>query len=125
MCCCPPEAGSAVCELPLHNLQRPLRAAHACPLCGERGKPVQGQTVKSLLSVSLREVQDIEHLFCKTQTCPVVYFSPDGEQTFTVAQIRERVFQKEPDGEGILSVTASDIRSANCALLHRNRAGLS
>jgi hypothetical protein len=66
------------------------------------GKPVQGQTVKTLLSVSLREVQNVEYHFCKSQTCPVVYFSPEGEQTFTVEQVREQVYQKEPDRHSVL-----------------------
>lgn len=100
-CCCPPEAGRAVCDLPAKNFQRQPRPTNACPDCGVRGKAVQGQTVKALLSVSLREVQDVEYLFCKTQTCPVVYFSPEGEQTFSVEQVRERVYQKEPDREGV------------------------
>lgn len=100
-CCCTPEAGNAVCELPAQNFQRPPRALHACPVCGEKGKPVHGQTVKALLSVSLREVQDVEYLFCKTQACPVVYFSTSGEQTFTVEQVRERVYQKEPDRDEV------------------------
>lgn len=117
-CCCPPEAGNAVCELPAQNFQRSPRAAHACPICGERGKPVQGQTVKALLSVSLRAVQSVEYLFCKTQTCPVVYFSPDGEQTFTVEQVRERVYQKEPDNEDVFVCycfrhTVGELRAAS------------
>jgi hypothetical protein len=90
----------------------------ACPICGKRGKPVQGQTVNALLSESLRAVQAVEYLFCKTRTCPVVYFSPDGEQTFTVEQVRERVYQKEPDGEDVFVCycfrhTVGDIRSAS------------
>ena len=100
-CCCPPEAGNAVCELPAQNFQRPFRASQACPVCGEKGKPVQGQTVKALLSVSLRDVQDVEYLFCKTQTCPVVYFSPVSKKTFTVEQVRERVYQKESDRDEV------------------------
>jgi len=117
-CCCPPEAGNAVCELPAQNFQRLPRATNACPVCGEKGKPVQGQTVKAFLSVSLREVQDVEYLFCKTQTCPVVYFSPDGEQTFTVEQVREQVYQKEPDAEEVFVCycfrhTVGDIRAAS------------
>jgi hypothetical protein len=117
-CCCPSEAGNAVCELPAQNFQRPPHVTNACPVCGEKGKPVQGQTVKALLSVSLREVQDGEYLFCKTQTCPVVYFSPDGEQTFTVEQVRERVYQKEPDAEEVFVCycfrhTVGDIRAAS------------
>lgn len=117
-CCCPPNAGNAVCELPAQNFQRPPRATNACPVCGMRGKPVQGQTVKALLSVSLREVQDVEYLFCKTQTCPVVYFSPDGEQIFSVEQVRERVYQKEPDGDNVFICycfrhIVGDIRAAS------------
>lgn len=100
-CCCPPEAGNAVCDLPAQSVQRPLRGMNVCPICGVKGKPVQGQTIKALLSVSLRSVQDIEYLFCRTQTCPVVYFSLDGEQTFTVAQVRERVYQKEPNSDDV------------------------
>ena len=106
-CCCPPEAGNAVCDLPAQNVQPDDLQPHisrdmrACPVCGVRGKPVQGQTVKALLSVSLREVQQIEYLFCKTQACPVVYFSHDGAQTFTVEHIRECVYQKEPDNDEV------------------------
>jgi len=116
--CCPPEAENAVCELPAQNFQRPTRATNACPVCREKGKPVQRQTVKALLSVSLREVQGVEYLFCKTQTCPVVYFSPDGEQTFTAEQVRERVYQKEPDAEEVFVCycfrhTVGDIRAAS------------
>ena len=117
-CCCPSEAGNAVCELPAQNFQRPPRATHACPDCGMRAKPVQGQTDKALLSVSLREVHDVEYLFCKTQTCPVVYFSLDGEQIFTVEQVRERVYQKEPDSDDVFACycfrhTVGELRAAS------------
>ncbi len=62
-------------------------------------------------------MQDVEYLFCKTQTCPVVYFSPDGKQTFTVDQVRERVYQKEPDGEDVFACycfrhTVGELRAA-------------
>lgn len=117
-CCCPPEAGSAVCELPAQGFQRPARAANVCPACGKTGKPVQGQTVKALLAVSLREVRDAEYLFCRTQTCPVVYFSPDGERTFTVEEVRERVYPKEPDADGVFVCycfrhTVGELRAAS------------
>lgn len=117
-CCCPPEAGSAACDLPAQNFQRPARAAKACPECGKTGKPVQGQTVKSLLAVTLRDVRDVEYLFCRTRTCPVVYFSPEGEQTFTVKEMRERVYQKEPDAEDVFVCycfrhTVGDVRAAS------------
>src|SRR5690349_16792291 len=89
-CCCPPEAGNAVCDLAAQKLQRPAGEVNACPKCGKSGKPVEGQTVNSLLGVSLREVKEGPYLFCRTQSCPVVYFSSDGEQVFTVEQVRER-----------------------------------
>src|SRR5215207_11279514 len=95
-CCCPPEAGNIVCDLPAENFQRPRRAVNACPRCSKIGKPVQGQTVKALLSVSLRQVQEVQYLFCRTQTCLVAYFSADGAESFTVQQVRERIYQKEP-----------------------------
>lgn len=100
-CSCPPGAGNAVCELLAQEFQRPVRVAHTCPQCGKTGKAVQVQTVKALLSMSLRAARDVEYLFCRTQTCPVVYFSPDGEQTFTAGQVRERVYQKEPDADDV------------------------
>lgn len=117
-CSCPPEAGNAVCELPAQGFQRPARAARACPECGQTGKPVQGQTVKALLAVSLREVRDVEYLFCRTQTCPVVYFSPGGEQTFTAEQVRERVYQKEPEADDVFVCycfrhTVDEVRAAS------------
>jgi Zinc binding domain len=100
-CCCPSEAGNNVCDLPAENFQRPPREVNTCPTCRKIGKPVHGQTVKSLLLVSLRQVQDKQYLFCRTQTCPVVYFSADGAQSFTAEQVRERVYQKEPQTEDI------------------------
>ncbi len=133
-CCSQPSAGSATCELPAPTLQRPTRVTTACPVCGEKGKPVQGQTVKALLSVSLRQVrQDVEYLFCHTQTCPVVYFSRDGAQAFTVAQIRERVYQKEPDADEVFVCycfrhTVGEMRSATpdarLAILNDINAGI-
>ena len=117
-CCCPPEAGNAACELPSRDYQRQPRLANACPVCGEKGRPVQGQTVKALLSASLRAVQDVEYLYCKTRGCPAVYFSRDGEQTFTVEQVRERVYHKEPDAAEVFVCycfrhTVGDLRAAS------------
>jgi hypothetical protein len=100
-CLCPPEAGNTVCDLPAQNFRYPLSAKSSCPECGKSGKPIQEQTVKSLLSVSLRQRQVVKYFFCRTQTCPVVYFSSDGEQTFRVEQVRERVYQKEPEAEDV------------------------
>ena len=117
-CCCPPETGNSVCDLPAQDFQPAAHTFNTCPECGKVGKSVQGQTVKALLSVSLQGVQDVQYLFCLTQDCPVVYFSADGEQTFTVDQVRERVYQKKPEAEDILICycfrhTVGDLRVAS------------
>jgi len=96
-CCRVPEAGSAVCEQPAPGLPRPNIKPGRCPTCGERGKPIQGHTIKSLLAIRLRAVQDVPYFFCRNRDCPVVYFSEKSQQHFTTADLRERVYQKEPD----------------------------
>lgn len=72
-----------------------------CPQSGSKGKRVDGATVKAMLAVSLTEVRDTSYFFCKDADCPVVYFSEDGAQIFTIDQLRERVYQKEPDSDDV------------------------
>jgi hypothetical protein len=73
-----------------------------CPACGTKGHRVDGATVKSLLAISLREVREIAYRFCANKDCDVVYYSDDGSQTFTTAQVRARVYQKEPEADDVL-----------------------
>ncbi len=54
-CCDVEKAGASFCELPSVRV-RPMREKVACPQCGQLGKPVPGQTVRSLVAVSLRMV---------------------------------------------------------------------
>lgn len=78
----------------------------ACPSCGKKGKSVDTGTVKALLSVSLHAVSEISpYRFCRTADCPVVYYDETGG-TFTEAQVRERVHQKNP--------TATDVFVCYC-----------
>ena len=117
-CCSVPSAGCDTCELPSPSVKRSVFVVSACPVCNEKGKPVRGQTIKALLSVTLRQMQNTEYLFCKTQTCPVVYFSSHGEQTFTAEQVRERVYQKAPDANDVFVCycfkhTVGEIRNAS------------
>ena len=110
-CCRVPEAGSAVCDQPAPGLVRPSVAPGQCPVCGLRGKPVQGQTVKSLLAISLRAVRDRQYYFCRSRDCPVVYFSDDGQQQFEMRDLRERVYQKEPDAGQVQVCYCFDYRA--------------
>jgi hypothetical protein len=117
-CCSQPSAGSAVCELPSVTVQRKSHLEAFCPECKQKGKVVQGQTVKALVAVSLCSIQETEYYFCRTQSCPVVYYSADGKSTFTTSQLRERVYQKEPSADEVLVCycfkhTVADIRNAS------------
>ena len=99
-CCAIPSAGSAVCESPVAQA-RPKREKPPCPRCGQAGKPVEGQTVRALVALSLRSVPLGSYLFCRTRDCPVVYFSQDHETVVLKSEMRERVYQKEPDSADV------------------------
>jgi len=114
-CCAQPSAGSAVCELTSVTVSHP---ESLCPECQQKGKVVQGQTVKALLSVSLRSVLNTDYYFCRTQFCPIVYYSSDGRSDFTTSQLREHVYQKEPTTDDVYVCycfrhTVADIRTAS------------
>jgi hypothetical protein len=96
--------------------QAHLSAEIRCPMCGQKGKSVDGATVKCLLAISLRAVRDVPYRFCRTPGCSIVYFSENGDQVFTTAEVRERVFQKEPDADDVFvcycfRYTPGDIRA--------------
>ncbi|MDB5082631.1 MAG: hypothetical protein JWP00_4555 [Chloroflexi bacterium] len=108
-------------------------ATGRCPVSGKPGKAVQIQTVKALLKVSLRSVRNTEHFFCADKDCPVVYFTADGTQTFRVDELRERVYQKEPDNLEVpvcycFQHTSGNIRAATAdhrqAILADIKAGI-
>ena len=114
-CCAPSKTIRA--DLDAQSIQLVVRATNECPTCGQRAKPVPGQTVRAMLAVSLRQVRETEYFFCRTGDCPVVYFSADGAQTFSTDDVRERVFQKEPDADDVFVCycfqhTVGDVRAA-------------
>ena len=94
-CGCPPEAGKNSCDLPGNNSQ--IQINSICPLCGKKGKAVGTQTVKALVSISLRDVDETQYFFCRRQDCKAVYFSVEPSRVFTTDQVREQVYQKEVD----------------------------
>lgn len=85
---------------PLEDVRPVAIGMEACPACGKKGKKVDTQTVKAMLNVSLEAIRPAPYRFCRTESCPVVYFSADG-QTFNEADLRERVHQKHPDAEDV------------------------
>ena len=93
--CCPPEGDATTCEAPA-ALEKAL-----CPSCHQPGKPVDGITLKAMLAVPLTELSAAEYRFCRTPSCPTVYYNVDGRQQFVEADLRERVYQKHPDADDI------------------------
>jgi hypothetical protein len=59
-------------------------------------------TLKALLALPLTQVVHSAYRFCPDPNCPTVYYSADGEQLFTESHLRERVYQKHPDDDGLL-----------------------
>ena len=84
-----------------------------CPRCCRRGRGVDEITPKALLRPdALERRQAVEHRFCATPDCPVVYFG-DGE-VFYREDMVVPVFQKEPAGSRTVcycfAETEGDIR---------------
>lgn len=76
--------------------------ARGCLVCGQRGAPVQLQTVKALLTeTALRRVQQTHYRFCGNPTCGVVYFGDAGDR-FDTDDVRVPVWQKKPFGARLL-----------------------
>ncbi len=73
-----------------------------CPDCGSAGKAVQMQTVRVMVAISLREVCGQRYLFCVTPACAVVYYEVASGACFTQEQLREPVYQKQPERDDSL-----------------------
>jgi hypothetical protein len=68
----------------------------SCPSCGVVSKKVKNITLKSMLKpASLESLDaDLEHYFCTTTDCEVVYF--DSEQkSYAKSDIKVSVYQKD------------------------------
>jgi hypothetical protein len=76
--------------------------SNLCSQCRSKGTKIDNATIKSLISVSLHRVEDIKHFFCANPNCSVVYFAEDGSETFYSDELRERVYQKEPNANDVL-----------------------
>ena len=93
--CCPPEGDATTCEAPA-TLEKAL-----CPSCRQPGKSIDDITLKAMLAVPLTKLSAVGYHFCRTPSCPTVYYSVDGEQQFVEADLRERVHQKHPEADDV------------------------
>lgn len=117
-CSLPVDEKGFLIELPEEDMQIPTRAKNACPNCGRTGKAVDTATIKSMLSVSLNQIKETAYFFCQNPDCPIVYFSSDGIQSFSKDDIRERVYQKEPEADNVFVCycfrhTVGEVRTAS------------
>lgn len=109
------------CALPPEAEQNKLLAEGAtCRACGAKGKTVPLETVKVMAVVSLRCLRSQPYRFCRTSHCPVVYFSIDGMHVLTIDQVRERVYQKEPNEKDVpvcycFHYSVGDVQNATLA----------
>lgn len=87
-CQCLSEAGVNACELKVRA------SPPVCPTNHQPGKPVETLTVKALLALPLTRLLPQAYYFCWAPDCPTVYYSEDGAQRFTEADLREKVYQK-------------------------------
>ena len=97
---------SCGCSLPKENIHSGIKlnitsVAEACPTNGVVGKNVDMQIVKAMLSIPLNILTAESYRFCADPDCPTVYYSEDGQQVFTEADLRERVYQKHAEDEEI------------------------
>ena len=73
-----------------------------CPLCAVRGASVELRAVKALLTeAALARLENVSHRFCRTSSCPAVYYDENGS-FYLREDVRVRVWQKEPEGNRIL-----------------------
>ena len=92
-CCSTNGISQTSCEMPTVMIG-------TCPACGTRGKKVGLETVKAMLSVSLRGLDpSTPYHFCRSAECEVVYFA--GQERFTTDEVRVPVHQKHPHSKDV------------------------
>ena len=64
----------------------------ACPSCRCPGQAVAALTVKAMLRAEhAGEARDVAYYFCRTPSCPIVYYAPGWPQTFNCEDLTVRV----------------------------------
>src|SRR6185369_17708559 len=88
-----------------------------CPTNQQPGQKLDALTLKALLAVPLTAVApEAAYRFCAAPDCPTVYYRADGQQVFSEADLRERVYQKHAgDPHSVVcycfGFTVADIRA--------------
>ena len=89
----------ACCEIPRHGkvkLSEENQINPNCPRCTNKGQAVELVTLRHHIKPPVNlEVTDGSYLFCRTPTCPVVYFSNKEDRIFEKKDVRYRIGLKE------------------------------
>lgn len=69
-----------------------------CRRCAGQGRPVSRKTILLMLKPELLDTaMSANYSFCPARDCPVVYFEDEGDNQFTVDDLRIRVGLKVKD----------------------------
>ena len=114
-----------------------------CPSCGRQGRPVSRATVGALarLEVEASRLAAKHYQFCKTPTCPVVYFAPESVR-IERDDVRVGVHQKDNgpgvplcycfgytrarlvgEGKGAVAFVGAEVKARRCACDVKNPSG--
>ncbi len=87
--CCSVTPGDAAGSLQI-TVKAPL--PETCPNCRNAGRTVERRTVFQVLKPDLfGRLENREFYFCQATSCPVVYYSTDGEVEFSTEDLRVKV----------------------------------
>jgi hypothetical protein len=78
------------------------RRSTRCPGCASQGHAVAIETVRALVTISLRSLELDGYRFCPTLTCLIVYYGGENGPPITVDLLRELVYQKAADQDQVL-----------------------
>ena len=69
-----------------------------CPECGRKGQSVPTETVRHIVKATLiRQIGNQVYKFCRTPTCSIVYYVPNGGPSYKKGDLRVRVGLKETE----------------------------
>lgn len=73
-------------------------SAPTCPSCRDEGRAVEHRTMLQMLKPDrFARLGTREFRFCQTPTCPIIYYSTDGEVAFSADDLRVKVGLKMQD----------------------------
>lgn len=71
-----------------------------CPISKTPSRKVQKRTLEHLLKPEkLGEVRNVQYYYCTDRACNVVYFSNENAPSFTIEDVKVKVFTKDKDDD--------------------------